>query len=173
MNQGLMSARIECENPEQAQETFYQKGWTDGLPVVLPTEAKVLAFLASAGLAPGEPLGTIPERNRVFTAEKVAINAVMAGCLPEYFPLVVAAVRGMSRPEFGLHGVSASIAGVWVLMVVNGPVVKELGLNSGQNLMGPGNRTNATMGRALRLVLYNLGGREFDRGTLGHPGKYT
>ena len=69
MNQGLMSARIECENPEQAQETFYQKGWTDGLPVVLPTEAKVVAFLASAGLAPGEPPGTIPERNRVFTAQ--------------------------------------------------------------------------------------------------------
>jgi len=173
MSQGLVSEKIEYESPEDAVETFFQKGWTDGLPVVPPTERKVLAFLGTAGLAPDEILGAIPERNRVFTAEKVAINAVMAGCLPEYFPVVVAAVRGISRPEFGLHGVSASTAGTGILIVVNGPVSQELGINSGQNLMAPGNRANATIGRALRLVLYNLGGREFDRSTLGHPGKYT
>ncbi|MDZ7698939.1 MAG: hypothetical protein U5R49_19100 [Deltaproteobacteria bacterium] len=138
-----------------------------------PTEAKVLKFLGTTGLAPDDILGFVPERNRVFTAEKVAVNAVLAGCLPEYFPVVVAAVRGISRPEFGLHGVSASTAGAGILMVINGPVVRELGLNSGQNLMGPGNRANATIGRTLRLVLYNLAGREFDRSTLGHPGKYS
>jgi len=173
MQKGLVSQKIEFENPENAVDAFLQKGWTDGLPVIPPTEAKVLKFLGTAGLAPDDVLVSIPERNRVFTAEKVAINAVMAGCLPEYFPVVVAAVRGISRPEFGLHGVSASTAGAGILMVINGPVCQELGLNSGQNLMGPGNRANATIGRALRLVLYNLGGREFDRSTLGHPGKYT
>ena len=173
MSRGLVSDKIECEGPEEAVETFFQKGWTDGLPVIPPTEGKVLKFLGAAGLAPDEILGAIPERNRIFTAEKVAVNAVMAGCLPEYFPVVVAAVRGISRPEFGLHGVSASTAGAGILMVVNGPVSKELGINSGQNLMAPGNRANATIGRAVRLVLYNLGGREFDRSTLGHPGKYT
>jgi len=169
----LMSHRIEVETAEQVVEAFYEKGWTDGLPVVPPTEEKVLAFLEAAGLVPDEILGSIPERNRVFTAEKVAINAVMAGCLPEYFPIVVAAVRGISRPEFGLHGVCASTAGSGILMVVNGPVAVACGLNNGQNLMGPGNRANATIGRAVRLVLYNLAGREFDRSTLGHPGKYT
>mgnify|MGYP007123659744 FL=1 len=173
MSPALMSHAIEFESAEQAVEAFYQKGWTDGLPVVPPTEEKVLAFLGAAGLAPDEILGAIPERNRVFTAEKVAINAVMAGCLPEYFPVVVAAVRGISRPEFGLHGVCASTAGSGILMVVNGPVANACGMNNGQNLMGPGNRANATIGRALRLVLYNLAGREFDRSTLGHPGKYT
>lgn len=173
MNPALMSHRLEIQNSEQVVETFYEKGWTDGLPVVPPTEEKVLAFLGAGGLAPDEILGAIPERNRVFTAEKVAINAVMAGCLPEYFPVVVAAVKGISRPEFGLHGVCASTAGSSILMVVNGPVAGACGMNSGQNLMGPGNRANATMGRALRLVLYNLAGREFDRSTLGHPGKYT
>ncbi len=173
MRQFLVSRRIECEDPGHAMEAFFQKGWTDGLPVVPPTEEKVWAFLNAAGLSPEDVLGAIPERNRVFTAEKVAINAVMAGCLPEYFPVVVAAVRAISRPEFGLHGVSASTAGAALLMVVNGPIAKELGMNDGQNLMAPGNRANATIGRALRLVLHNLGGREFDRTTLGHPGKYT
>ena len=173
IRQGLVSEKIECESSEDAVEAFFQRGWTDGLPVVPPTEEKVLAFLGAAGLAPDDILGAIPERNRVFTAEKVAINAIMAGCLPEYFPVIVAAVRGISRPEFGLHGVSASTAGTGILMVVNGPVSEKLGLNNGQNLMAPGNRANATIGRALRLVLYNLAGREFDRSTLGHPGKYT
>jgi hypothetical protein len=133
----------------------------------------VRTFLEAAGLDPGEVLGAIPERNRVFTAEKVAVNAVMAGCLPDYFPVVAATVRAVCRPEFGLHGVTATTAGVAILMVINGPVVRELSFNSGQNLFGPGHRANATIGRALRLVLWNLGGREFDRGTLGHPGKYT
>jgi hypothetical protein len=173
MDQCLVSQEIDCENLDHAIDLFFQKGWTDGLPVVPPTKEKVLRFLDAAGLEPGELLGAIPERNRVFIAEKVAINAVMAGCLPEYFPVLVAAVRAISRPEFGLHGVTASTAGAGILMVVNGPISKELGFNNGQNLMGPGNRANATIGRAVRLVLYNLGGREFDRTTLGHPGKYT
>lgn len=173
MNIQLSSNSIELESPEQAMDYFFNMGWTDGLPVIPPTEPRVRSFLEAARLDPQEILATIPERNRVFSAEKVAINAVMAGCLPEYFPVVVAAVRAMGRPEFGLHGVTASTAGVGLLMVINGPVVKQIGLNTGQNVLGPGHRANATIGRALRLILYNLGGKEFDRGTIGHPGKYT
>jgi len=169
----LISTKVAFENPDQVQDYFFTLGWTDGLPVVPPTEEKVVAFLETCRLEPETILGGIPERNRVFTAEKVAINAVMAGCLPEYFPLVAAAVRAVSQPEFGLHGVTATTGGAAILMIINGPIIKELGMNSGQNLMGPGNRANATIGRAMRLILFNLGGKEFDRATLGHPGKYT
>ena len=169
----LISKKIDFENPDQVQDYFFNLGWTDGLPVVPPTAEKVAAFLETCRLEPEAILGGIPERNRVFRAEKVAINAVMAGCLPEYFPVVAAAVRAVSQPEFGLHGVTATTAGAAILMIINGPIIKELGLNSGQNLMSPGNRANATIGRAMRLILFNLGGKEFDRATLGHPGKYT
>lgn len=165
--------RLDFSDAEQARDHFYDRGWTDGLPIIPPTEEKVRAFLGAAQLPPTEILGSIPERNRVFTAEKAAINAVMAGCLPEYFPVVVAAVRAMTRPAFGLHGVTATTAGTAVLLIVNGPIIREIGLNSGQNVFGPGNRANATIGRAIRLILHNLAGREFDRGTLGNPGKYT
>ncbi|MBI5585979.1 MAG: hypothetical protein HY892_19380 [Deltaproteobacteria bacterium] len=165
--------RLEFDSADQALDHFYNSGWTDGLPVVPPTEEKVRLFLDTVSLPPQEVLGGIPERNRIFTAEKAAINAVMAGCLPEYFPVVVGAVRAMTQPAFGLHGVTATTGGAAVLLIVNGPRAGQLGLNSGQNVFGPGNRANAAIGRALRLILYNLGGREFDRGTLGHPGKYT
>ncbi len=165
--------RLEFDSADQAQDHFFNSGWTDGLPVVPPTEEKVRVFLDTVSLPPQEILGGIPERNRVFTAEKAAINAVMAGCLPEYFPVVVAAVKAMTQPAFGLHGVTATTGGAAVLLIVNGPLTGQIGLNCGQNVFGPGNRANAAIGRALRLVLHNLGGREFDRGTLGHPGKYT
>lgn len=173
MNKLWQARRLEFDNADQAQDHFYNSGWTDGLPVVPPTEAKVRAFLDAVGLPPQEVLGGIPERNRVFTAEKTAINAVTAGCLPEYFPVVAAAVRAMTQPAFGLHGVTATTGGAAVLLIVNGPLAGQIGLNSGQNVFGPGNRANATIGRAVRLILHNLGGREFDRGTLGHPGKYS
>jgi len=168
-----MSRRIELNDAEDIIEYMYRQGWTDGLPVVPPTEAKVRAFLNEANLGPSEVIGAIPERNRVFTAEKLAINAVMAGCLPVYFPVVLAAIRAICDPAFGLHGPTASTAGTAILMMVNGPMAKQIGMNSGQNLFGPGNRANATIGRAVRLVIMNLGGMEFDRSTLGHPGKYT
>ena len=167
------AGRLEFSDAEQARDHYYDRGWTDGLPIIPPTEEKVRAFLEAAQLPSTEILGSIPERNRVFTAEKAAINAVMAGCLPEYFPVVAAAVRAMTQPDFGLHGVTATTAGTAILMIVNGPIIREIGLNSGQNVFGPGHRANATIGRAIRLILLNLGGREFDRGTLGNPGKYT
>ena len=169
----LASKRIDFEGPEQAVDYFLNAGWTDGLPVVPPTEEKVVQFLTAANLDPREILGAIPERNRIFTAEKVAINAVMAGCVPKYFPVVTTAIRAVCKPEFGLHGVSSSTSGMGLFLIINGPVVKQLGINARQNLFGPGNRANATIGRAVRLVMHNLGGKEFDRSCFGHPGKYT
>src|SRR5579884_2679781 len=172
----LASPRYEVPDTLEAIEFCYQQGWTDGLPVVPPTEARVAEFLAAAGLAPDAVLGTVPERGRVITAEKVAINAVMAGCLPTYLPVVVAAVQAMTADEFCLHGSMASTGGAAPLVIVNGPVRTQLGMNAGVNVFGPGTRANATIGRALRLVLLNVCDAQpgvLDQATLGHPGKYA
>ena len=158
----------------EAIELFYEKGWTDGLPIIPPTEDRIHSMLSTVGMEPDIIIGSIPERGRVFTAEVVAINAVMAGCMPEYFPVVVAIVAAISDPAFGLHGPTATTHGAAILTIVNGPIIRGIGLNAGQGLFGPGSRANATIGRATRLVLINAGGsHEFDRATLGHPGKYT
>ncbi|HEU5140121.1 MAG TPA: hypothetical protein VFT51_09110 [Bacillales bacterium] len=155
-------------------EAYIAKGWTDGLPIVPPTEERVQQMLDFAGMSPDYVMGGIPERKKIFTAEKVAINAVMAGCLPDYFPVVIAAVTALSDEKFNLHGPSASTHGAGMFVIVNGPVAEQLGVNSGQNVFGPGHRANATIGRAIRLVLHNLGGGlEFDRATLGQPGKIS
>jgi hypothetical protein len=170
----LQAEAIETKDALNAIELFYKKGWTDGLPVIPPTKDRIESMLKMVGMAPDAVIGAIPERGRVFCAEVVAINAVMAGCLPEYFPVVVTAVSAVCDPAFGLHGPTASTHGAAILMIVNGPVISGLGLNSGQSVFGPGHRANATIGRAIRLLLINAGGSpEFDRSTLGHPGKYT
>jgi hypothetical protein len=172
----IASARYEVADALQAIEFYFEKGWTDGLPVVPPTEARVREFLDRAGRAPDEVVGRLDARRRVVTAEKVAINAVMAGCLPEYLPVVIAAVEAMSEDPFNLHGISASTGGAAVLVIVHGPIAADLGVNSGVNIFGPGNRANATIGRAVRLVLMNCFGAQpglLDKATIGHPGKYT
>lgn len=170
----LRAEKIEIKDTLNAIEFYYQKGWTDGFPIVPPTEERILEMLNSVNMDPDTIVGSIPERSRVFTAELVAINAVMAGCLPGYFPVVMAAVQAISEPEFGLHGPSASTHGAGIMIAVNGPIVDEIGLNAGSNVFGPGNRANATIGRAIRLLMINAGGSpEFDRSTLGHPGKYS
>ncbi len=170
----LKSAPVEVKDAFDAIELFYQKGWTDGLPIIPPTADRIQSMLDSVSMKPDTLIGSIPERGRVFTGEVAAINAVMAGCLPEYFPVVVAALSAISDPSFGLHGPTASTHGAAILIIVNGPISRGIGLNSGENLFGPGNRANTTIGRAVRLVMINAGGsREFDRATLGHPGKYT
>jgi hypothetical protein len=128
------------------------------------------------GLAPGDVVGVEPVRRRRITAEKVAIAAVMAGGLPEYAPVVVAVVRAMCEPEFGLHGTTASTGGSAPFIVVNGPVRRAIGMNATHNVLANGNRANATIGRAIRLLVINvLGGvpGRLDRSTLGHPGKFT
>jgi hypothetical protein len=169
----LVSRRIQLDDTEDVMEYMYRQGFTDGLPVVPPTEEKVLALLKAAGVDHDLIIGAIPERNRIITAEKLAVNAVMAGCLEAFFPVVITAVKAMCDPAFGLHGPSASTAGAAILVIVNGPVAEQVGMNNGQNLFGPGRRANATIGRAISLAMLNLGGPEFDRSTLGHPGKFT
>lgn len=166
----------ESADPVAAMEWCYQQGWTDGLPVIPPTDERVAAFLSHCNRERDEVLGGVPERRRSVTVEQVAANAVMAGCLPDYAPVAVAAVEAMLQPSFNLVGPSASLGGAGILLIVNGPIVQTLGINCRNNLFGPGNRANATIGRAMRLVLMNTCGAIpglFDRSCLGHPGKYT
>ena len=174
--QPLTSDRLEFDDATEAIESYLARGWTDGLPVVPPTEGRVREFLEYAGRAPADIVGTEPTKGRVITAEKVAINSVMAGCLPEYFPVVLAAIEAISEPQFNLHAITASTMGAAVLTIVNGPIVAELSMNSGVSVFGPGHRPNATIGRAIRLVISNVTGAvsgELDKATLGHAGKYT
>jgi hypothetical protein len=172
----ITSAEIEVADAFEANELFQRNGWTDGLPIVPPKAAGVQRFLAAAGLAASDVVGIEPVRRRRITAEKVAIAALMAGCLPEYMPVVVATIKAMCEPELGLHGSTASTGGSAPFIVVNGPVRTALGMNATHNVFGNGSRANATIGRSIRLFLINvLNGipGQLDRSTLGHPGKFT
>ena len=176
MSTGLTSDTLHFDDPLEAMEYYFEQGWTDGLPVVPPTPERVAAALEAAGLEPSRILGTEPTKGRVITAEKAAVNAVMAGCKPEYFPVVAAAVEAMCEPRFNLHAITASTMGAAILVVVNGPIARRLGVNSGTGALGSGHRANATIGRALRLTAINATGArpgEIDKATLGHPGKYS
>jgi hypothetical protein len=157
-------------------ETYYEKGWTDGLPVVPPTEKKIQAFLEAGGLKAGQEIVFIQNRNVSVMADKVAINAVMAGCRPEYMPVITMTLQAMGDSRFGYHGPATSTMGAAVFILVNGPIARELNINAGDDLFGPGWRANATIGRAVRLVMRNVIGTrpgQLDRSTLGHAGKYT
>ena len=172
----LVSQVHQCDNVFALQEYFFENGWTDGLPVVPPTPERVSEFLEAAGGEPNETIGLVPTRQRRITVEKCAINAVMAGCRPEYFPVVVAVLKAMLHPVYNFHGSITSTGGSAQLVVVNGPIREQLGLNSGVNLFGPGNRANATIGRAVRLILINVCGAVpgvLDKATHGHGGKYS
>jgi hypothetical protein len=171
----LTSKRHKVEDLD-ATEFCFQQGWTDGLPVVPPTEDRVWAMLKAANLKPDDQVGYIDNRAVTVSAEKVALNAVMAGCRPEYMKVVVAAVQGICDPAWAYHGPGTSTGGAGVLMIVNGPIARQLDINAGDNLFGPGWRANATIGRAVRLVMRNVAGSKpglLDRGTLGHPGKLS
>lgn len=158
-------------------EVLFEQGFTDGLPVVPPTRERVDRLLAgAAGRAPDELVALIPPNYGRATVEKIAINAVMAGCRPEYLPVVLAAVEAVADPAFNLHGVLTTTHWAWPLLVVNGPIRRAIGLNAGTGVFGPGFRANATIGRALRLCLVNVGGArpgEIAMSTFGHPGRYT
>jgi hypothetical protein len=170
------SKAYEVEDAFAANELYQDNGWTDGLPIVPPTDKLVRGFLDTGGLAGDEVVATEPVRRRRITAEKVAIAAVMAGCRPEYMPVVLAVVRAMCAPEFGLHGTTASTGGSAQFIVVNGPVRRAIGMNSTHNALGNASRANASIGRTARLLIINvLGGvpGRLDRSTLGHPGKFT
>jgi hypothetical protein len=172
----LTARRIVAQDVTDAIELCFERGWTDGLPVVPPTEPLVRAMLDEVSLDPQHEIAHIPNRNVSVTAEKAAINAVMAGCRPAHFPVVVAGVEGIGDPRWAYHGPGTSTAGAAVLMIVNGPIARELDINAGDNLFGPGWRANLTIGRALRLIMRNVCGSKpglLDRGTLGHPGKLS
>ncbi len=172
----LAARRIEIGRGEDEVEALFERGWTDGLPVVPPTPERVVAMLAGTSRPPADVVAQIPPNLVPCTVEKVAINAVMAGCKPDYLPVVLAAVEAACRDEFGMHGLLATTMSNGPVVVVNGPVAGRIGMNSGVNALGQGNRANATIGRALQLVVRNVGGGrpgEIDRACFGHPGKYT
>ncbi len=172
----LQARRIEVAELEDEIELAYERGWSDGLPVVPPTEDRVLRMLTGTTRVPDEVVGIIPPDNIPATVEKIAINAVMAGCKPEYFPVVLAAVEAACIDEFCMHGLLATTYFAGPVVIVNGPITEKIGMNSGINALGQGNRANATIGRALQLVIRNIGGGKpggVDRAALGTPGKYT
>lgn len=173
---GLSARTIELGDAEDDIEACYDRGWSDGLPVVPPTPARVLRMLAGTTRRPDEVLGLVPPDLAPCTVEKVAINAVMAGCKPEYLPLVLAAVEAALVDEFGMHGILCTTMFCGPMVIVNGPMARRVGVNSGVNALGQGHRANASIGRALQLVIRNVGGGrpgEVDRATLGTPGKYS
>ncbi|HEY8449238.1 MAG TPA: hypothetical protein VIL95_02035 [Bacillota bacterium] len=173
----LRAERLEVPADWDAvQELFLERQWTDGLPIVPPTEQRVQAMLATV---PGEPttsLGQMPPLYAEATLEKLAINAVMAGCRPDYFPVIVAAVRAMLRAPFNLYGIQATTHPVAPLLVVHGPIARRLRVHGGSGAFGPGFHANATIGRAIRLILMNIGGAwpgGRDRATHGSPAKFS
>ncbi|MDE2842361.1 MAG: hypothetical protein OXN21_03150 [Chloroflexota bacterium] len=173
----IRSRRVEVEASYDAIQDYYERqGWTDGLPVVPATEDLVRKMLQPYGQDPATSLGVVQPRNAEVTLEKVAINAVMAGCRPEYFPVVVAAVKAALQPDFNIAGVQATTGGAAPVVIVNGPVAQELEINGDSGCFGPGYRSNASIGRALRLFVRNVAGLipgEMDKATLALPARYT
>jgi hypothetical protein len=161
---------------DSVQDDLIATGMTDGLPVIPPTRERVQAMLAASALDPTACIAILPPGYEEVTWGDVAINAVMAGCLPAYLPVVGAAICAMSAPEFNLLGIATTTGSATTCVIVNGPVVRALGMNGAVNAFGPGNRANATIGRAVQLTLQNAGGAragETDMATLGQPAKYT
>ena len=172
----LASRRYDVSDVMAAQEFYHSRGWTDGLPVVPPTAGAVEACLDWAMLAPDHLVGVESVRARAITAEKLAVNAVMAGCLPMHFPVVVAAFTAMLQEPFLLHGATASTGGCAVLVIVNGPIAAETGMDPTFNALASSDRASTAIGRALRLCLINLldvRPGAIDRSSLGHPGKIS
>ncbi len=170
----LTARRVEFAALEDEFEAAFDRGWTDGLPVIPPTEARVLAMLEGTDRDPGDIVASVPPNLVVATVEQVAINAVMAGCKPEYLPVVLAAVEAACSDEFNMHGLLATTYFSGPVIVVNGPIASRIGMNSDGNVFGQGNRANLTIGRALQLVIRNLGGGvpgEVDMAMQGSPGK--
>ena len=172
----LRSRHVELAELEDEHEALFDRGWTDGLPVVPPTPERVLRMLKGTTRDPGEVVAVVPPDLVECTVEKVAVNAVLAGCRPEHLPIVLAAVEAACTTEFNIHGLLATTWFSGPVVLVNGPIAAAVGMNPGVNALGQGNRANATIGRALQLVIRNVGGGrpgEVDRATLGNPGKYT
>jgi hypothetical protein len=170
-----MTESLQIEEAD-AQELFFERGWTDGLPIIPPTTERVQALLDAAGMNGARELGIVRERDRSVSALEAATNAVMAGCRPEYFPIVAAGVSALLDPAYNANAALTSTGGTAICTLVSGPLAAEVGMNAGHNVLGQGNRANATIGRALRLVAMNLldakpGG--MDGASIGNPGKYS
>jgi len=175
-NLPIVARQIEIAPLEDEVEACFERDWSDGLPVVPPTPIRVYHMLQGTNRSPDEVIGYIPPDLNTCTVEKVAINAVMAGCKPEYLPVVLAAVEAALIEEFCMHGLLCTTMFAGPMVVVNGPIRQKINMNSRENALGQGNRANATIGRALQLVIRNVGGGKpggIDRACLGNPGKYT
>ena len=160
---------------EEVYEYVCSQKWGDGLPIIPPTEERVWKFIDYIDREPDEILGEMPPVDGIVTIEKIAINAVMAGCLPEYMPVLIAAVEAMLEPEFNLQAIQATTNPAAPLAIINGPIRHQFNINCGRGCLGPGWRANATIGRAIRLILINIGGGlpgVTDKATHGMPGKY-
>jgi hypothetical protein len=167
---------IADESPEALYELLEARQWGDGLPIVAPTRDRVDKMLAAHGGDPDDVLGVVPPRNGAVTMRTIAVNAVMAGCPIDVLPVLAAAMRAITQPEINLQGVQATTHPVAPLVIVHGEAAERLGFNAGVGTFGPGNRANATVGRALRFVLLHVGGARPDAGdasTQGQPSKYT
>ena len=172
----LRSRRIDVAEAEDDIEMMFTRGWSDGLPVVPPTEERVIKMLTGTNRSPDEFVANVPPDLVDVTVEKVAIAAVMAGCLPEYLPWVLTAVEAVCNDEFNMHGLLATTMPVGPVVICSGPGTRKIGMNSGVNALGQGNRANSTVGRALQLVVRNVGGGrpgEVDRAAHGNPGKLS
>ena len=173
----LSASRHEApDDPLAFFEFALARGWSDGLPLIPPAPERVERTLGATGRDPASVVARLDPRRGEATVERIAINAVMAGCAPEHLPIVIAAVEAVADPAFNLHGIQATTNPVAPLLIVNGPARRRAGINCGRNALGPGCRANATIGRALRLCLLNIGGGapgEVDKAILGMPGKYT
>ena len=172
----LRARRVELADLEDEFEALFERGWSDGLPVVPPTEARVLRMLEGTSRGPEEVVAVVPPDLIEVTVEKVAINAVMAGCRPQHLPWVLAALEAVCTDEFNMHGVLATTMPVGPVIVANGPGAPAVGIHSGGNALGQGHRANLTIGRALQLVVRNVGGGRpggVDRATHGNPGKLS
>lgn len=174
---GARAAEIEVSGELEAfNRLLLERHWSDGLPAIPPTRERVERMLKHARRAPDEVVATVAPAFGVATVERIAINAVMAGCYPEYLPVLIAATEAIADPRFNLRGIQATTNPAAVWLIVNGPIAKQLGVNSGGNCLGPGAWANATLGRAMRLIQQNIGGAQagdMDRSTQGQPGKYT
>ncbi|MFT7597295.1 MAG: hypothetical protein ACI8TP_000213 [Acidimicrobiales bacterium] len=172
----LRGRRVEFSASEDEVEAMYDRGWSDGLPIVAPTEERVARMLEGTTRAPDEVVAIVPPTLVEATVEQVAINAVMAGCRPEYLPVVLAAVESACTDQFNMHGLLCTLWFSGPIVIVNGPIRNEIGMNTGKNALGQGNRANSTIGRALQLVVRNIGDGKpgvggIDRSALGAPSK--
>ena len=183
MTQKYLTAQLSAAETVQVEdsidtifEEYYKNGWTDGLPIIPPTKDRVAEMMTAVNKAPDDVVATLPPRMGNATVKKIAINAVIAGCLPAYMPVIVAAVEAIADPEFNLKAHAVTTSPIAIMLLVNGPIRKKLDINSSWGVFGPGWRANATIGRAINLVILNVGGRipgEVCKSVVGNPGRYT